>query len=54
LTAAEAIDRLSRGGLGGRPAAALIITDSGKATEKPLAVIVADDLPRLAAALTLA
>jgi CBS domain-containing protein len=54
LTAAEAIDRLSRGGPGGRPAAALIITDSGKATEKPLAVIVADDLPRLAAALALA
>jgi hypothetical protein len=53
-TAADAIDRLSRGGPGGRPAAALIITDSGKATEKPLAVIVADDLPRLTAALALA
>ena len=53
VTAAEAIDRLSHGGLDGRPAAALIVTHSGKRSEKPLAVIVADDLPRLARSLAL-
>lgn len=53
ITAAEAIDRLSHGGAEGRPLTALIITDRGKATETPLAVVVADDLPALSAALAI-
>jgi hypothetical protein len=53
VTVSTAIDHLSSGGPRGRPAAALIITQSGKATEKPLAVVVADDLPKLSAALAI-
>jgi predicted transcriptional regulator len=51
ITASQAIDRLSHGGEAGIPVTALIITDNGKNAEKPLAVIVADDLPALTAAL---
>jgi CBS domain-containing protein len=50
ITVAAAIHELSSGGQAGRPAAALIITQSGKITEKPLAVVVSDDLPALMAA----
>jgi CBS domain-containing protein len=53
ITAAEAIDRLSHGGPEGRPATALIVTHGGKRSEKPLAVLVSEDLPRLARSLTL-
>lgn len=51
ITAAEAIYRLSHGGVDGRPATALIVTHGGKRSEKPLAVIVSEDLPRLNQAL---
>jgi hypothetical protein len=36
---------------GWRPAAALIITEHGKSSEKPLALLVDDDLPALIGAL---
>jgi hypothetical protein len=51
LVKREVVDRLSRGGRDGRPATALIVTHGGKRSEKPLAVIVSDDLPRLNQAL---
>jgi CBS domain-containing protein len=51
ISVAEAIDRLAHGGPAGTAVTALIITDNGKNTEKPLAVVVADDLPALTAAL---
>jgi len=51
ITATEAIDRLGHGGKACTPVTALIVTDNGKDTEKPLAVIVADDLPALTEAL---
>jgi predicted transcriptional regulator len=51
VTAATAIHQLSRGGHAGKPLTALIITDSGKPAEKPLAIVVDDDLPVLASAL---
>ncbi len=47
ITAADAIHRLSKGGQEGKPLTALIITQSGKSTEKPLRVMVDDDLPAL-------
>jgi predicted transcriptional regulator len=50
LTAAEAIHHLSSDG---RSAVALIITHSGKITERPLAVVVRHDLPALMAELTI-
>lgn len=53
LTASRAIDLLSTGGPGGRPATALLITHNGKASEQPLAVVVSDDLPRLTAAVAI-
>ncbi len=53
ITSADAIDKLSSGGVDGRPATALIVTRGGKRSEKPLAVIVADDLPRLTRTLDL-
>lgn len=52
ITAANAIHQLSRGGRAGTPLTALIITNSGQTSEKPLAVVVDDDLPALIAALT--
>jgi CBS domain-containing protein len=51
LSAGEAIELLERGEGRAGPIAALIITHSGKAQERPLAVIVRDDLPALYAAL---
>ena len=51
ISVTEAIDRLAHGGTAGTAITALIITDNGKNTEKPLAVVVADDLPALTAAL---
>lgn len=53
ITAADAIHQLSKGGQAGKPLTALIITHSGKPTEKPLRVVVDDDLPALIAALTI-
>jgi predicted transcriptional regulator len=50
LTAAEAIHHLSSDG---RSTVALIITHSGKITERPLAVVVRHDLPALMAELTI-
>jgi CBS domain-containing protein len=54
ITAADAVDRLSSVGGSGRPLAALIITETGRSSEKPLAVVVGDDLPALTAALSFA
>jgi predicted transcriptional regulator len=54
VTAIEAIDQLSHGGKAGAAVTALIVTENGKDSEKPLAVIVADDLPALTAALEFA
>jgi len=51
ITATEAIDLLSHGGKAGTAVTALILTDSGKNTEKPIRVIVSADLPSLTAAL---
>ena len=51
ITATEAIDLLSHGGKDGTAVTALILTDSGKNTEKPIRVIVSADLPSLTAAL---
>lgn len=53
ITAADAIHRLSKGGQEGKPLTALFITHSGKSTEKPLRVVVDDDLPALVAALAI-
>lgn len=53
ITAAQAIHHLSSDGQPGRPTVALIITQSGKVTEKPLAVVVRHDLPALMTALTI-
>jgi predicted transcriptional regulator len=53
ITAADAIHQLSKGGAAGKPLTALIITHSGKQTEKPLALVVDDDLPALIATLTI-
>lgn len=54
ISAAEAVYQLSYGGQAGKPASALIITAAGKITEKPLAVVVAEDLPALTTALAIA
>jgi CBS domain-containing protein len=54
ITAAEAIDRLSQGGRSGQPVTALIISQFGRKTDKPLAVVVPDDLPTLTAAVAIA
>jgi hypothetical protein len=51
-TAAEAVHRLSFAREGGRPPAALIITETGRTIEKPLGVVVIDDLPVITAALS--
>jgi CBS domain. len=53
ITAAEAIEALSEGGSRGRPATALIVTQNGRPHEKPLALLAADDLPRLIHSLAL-
>jgi hypothetical protein len=52
-TAAVAIDLLSQPTSKGVRLAALIITDAGRGSEKPLAVVVDADLPVLMAALSL-
>jgi CBS domain-containing protein len=52
ITAAAAIGQFSTGHAG-KPAAALIVTESGKVIEKPLAIVVADDLPALMGALAI-
>jgi hypothetical protein len=51
ITAAEAIAQLTHGGEGGTPLTALIVTETGKATEQPLRVITSSDLPTLSGAL---
>lgn len=53
ITAADAVHLLSNGGQGGKPLTALIITHSGRSTEKPLRVVVDDDLPALISALAI-
>jgi len=52
-TASQAIDLLSTGGPGSRPALALLVTHNGNRSEQPLAVVVADDLPALMAAVAI-
>jgi hypothetical protein len=51
ITAAEAIHKLSHGGANGTPVTALIVTDRGLSSEKPLRVIAVADLPPLSASL---
>jgi hypothetical protein len=51
LTAAEAIDQLTHGGEGQTPVTALIITQDGQQSEKPVGIITSSDLPALSAAL---
>lgn len=54
ITASDAIHRLSKGGgQEAKPLTALIITQSGRSTEKPLRVVVDDDLPALVSALAI-
>jgi len=51
ITAAEAIDELTHGGEGRTPVTALIVTEGGRPTDKPIRVIASSDLPTLSAAL---
>lgn len=53
ITAAEAVHRLSKGGQEGKPLTALIVTQSGRPIEKPLRVVVDDDLPALVSELAI-
>ncbi|MGO8966914.1 CBS domain-containing protein [Mycobacterium sp.] len=50
-TVAQAIRKLSLPASGGHPPAALLITENGKIDQKPLAIVVADDLTVLFRAL---
>jgi CBS domain-containing protein len=54
ITAAEAIDQLSQRRHSGQQVTALIISQHGRKTDKPLAVVVPYDLPALIAALAIA
>jgi len=47
----QAIKKLSPASDGSLPPAALIITDSGKRRERPLSIVVADDLAILIASI---
>ena len=49
-TVTDALHLLASGGSGGRSVPALIITHSGTPSERPLRLVVADDLPKLAGA----
>ena len=51
ITAADAVFQLSSEGRPGRTVTALIITERGQPAEKPLALVVDDDLPALLKAL---
>lgn len=51
ITAAEAIDQLTHGGEDQTPVAALIITEDGQQSGKPIGIITSSDLPALSAAL---
>jgi predicted transcriptional regulator len=51
ITAAEAIDQLIHGGEGRTPVTALLITQDGLPSGKPVAIITSTDLPALSAAL---
>lgn len=53
ITAAMALDRLSNPNSKGTRPTALIITESGRSSEKPLGVVVDADIPALSAALSL-
>jgi len=53
LTVTDAIYQLAHGGEADKPVAALIIAQTGKPHETPLAMIVVDDLPALTSAVTL-
>ena len=48
----QAINVLAPGAAGTLPPAALIITNSGASSEKPLAIVVADDLAVLVASMS--
>jgi hypothetical protein len=50
-TVLQQVYRLSSGGRAGRPAIALIVTANGRTAEKPLALVVDDDLAALVRAL---
>lgn len=51
ITVPDAMHRLAHGGVGGRSVPAVLITQTGRVTEMPLALLVADDLPTLSEAL---
>jgi CBS domain-containing protein len=51
LTVPDAIHQLAHGGPDGVPANALIVTQNGRETDRPMRVIVVYDLPELSAAL---
>ncbi|MGN9893394.1 hypothetical protein [Micromonospora sp. L31] len=53
ITVVEAIDRLSRERQAGHLSTALIITESGRRTDKPLRLVTPYDLPVLTAALAI-
>ncbi|WP_267900714.1 CBS domain-containing protein [Micromonospora craterilacus] len=53
ITVVEAIDRLSRGRQAGQLTTALIITENGRRTDKPLRLVAPYDLPVLTAALAI-
>lgn len=48
VSALEAVGMFADAALAGSPLTALLVTHSGKLTEKPISIIVAADLPRLA------
>lgn len=54
ITAAEALDRLIHGQGSRQSVVALIVSEHGRPTDRPLAVVVPHDLPRLTAALSIA
>lgn len=52
IVAFDAIRLLSEGGVSGGPVSALIVTQTGKANERPMAIAVGADFSRLSAALS--
>jgi predicted transcriptional regulator len=53
ITVTQAVHQLQHGGNAGAPVAALVITENGEASEPPLGLVVADDLPMLLEAVTI-
>lgn len=53
VTVARVLDALTRTDMNHRSAAAVIITQNGRATEKPLSLVVPYDIPQLYSAIAL-